>query len=393
MKRVLKVLAALALLVPTLGALVATGVTWTLKRNSRRAAEDQMSKVERAWESIAPQLEADEALWAHDPLVLSHPGDDAAAFMAPHFQWEDNAAKAQPAPVLPPPLMDKLKTGAGFWPENISAGDLEGVDLDWMAQLGRFGVWDLEGEGPLKDRPVYMSDDPIPRFSDAFLFAKARLAQGLARGDARPAGEEVRALARLCWSTERFIGAAVGVSLLTIERRGFEEAKRRNQSVEGWAPRSRDDVEALRRLLAVGAAPLHLLAGPTMAKPELTVGRCASIYDGLLVASLLRDFLSDELSEEYAARKALLDASPCRLRRMRAAWAIPRPADPRTVEASAFCNWKREGECPVSGIKWFPLLRSTVGTLTIPSPEKLLMLHPNPDGGAPLAGTVDGGFP
>jgi hypothetical protein len=313
--------------------LVVVGGGWVLSRTAWAKADEQRERVDADWKQFRVAIEADEARWKADPLLAPHDGPDAAPLLHHWVGFE----KEPHGPPLPPAAMDALRGWGADWVKHTDELDVAGVDLAWMATLHTFGFWDLESEGPLKSRPLMVLTEPSVEVGSLLALAKARLGQGLKQGDPRAAAREVRELARLCFTTEQLIGSMIGIALLAVERRAHEEAVARHQDVDGWTPISEDEQRSLRRALWVAAAPTSFLAGPELAAVRLPVGECAGLREGLGSALMLHEFARDHEAARYATLGAALEASGCRLRRVRAAWANPSSVEALTSGGNVFC--------------------------------------------------------
>jgi hypothetical protein len=206
--------------------------------------------------------------------------------------------------------------------EHFETLDMTGVDTSWVKQLGQAGYWDVESApSPLADRPVSLGE-PEPVFTDLVAVGRAHLVAGLLSGDARGAGRDVRQLARLCFTSERIPGAITAIALLGLERRARDAAAQRGLPTDGWDPVSEDDQRALKRLLVAGSLPytLHAVGAGARWVPPLS---CSGAEEVLVADLYMRGFLKSELRHRYAELTQAIETSPCRWRRLRAAWASP----------------------------------------------------------------------
>lgn len=357
MSKVVKVLGGILVLLGAAG-LIALSVLGHKGRTARREVERVLRED---WARFEPRIVSDQARWTAEPLVGPHPGADAAPFLSGYVRWEEDRRDSP----IPAALSEQLRT----WDDDFAHVDdaaVEELDLGWLSQLPKYGFWDLESAGsPLERAAFELWTEPLPRFADVANVAKARLLQGLKRGDARAAAAEVRELARLCLTTEVLIGNMTAVALIGHERRAHEEAVKRGQPVEGWTPFSQADQQALKRALWAAPAPVQLLATAPLAGQSLRVGRCAGLREGIGVAFSLRRFMGEELPGRYAELTEALAKSDCRLRRPRVAWSDPQAKGALPDRGSAVCTGS-PGEpvvnCPVPDVVvHLPFVRGFIG--------------------------------
>ena len=143
MSRLLKIAVGIAVgLVLVLVGIALVG-TWQVAGVAREKMEQVQAGLATDGKNFEPQVLADEARWKNDPLLTPHPGGDAANVLFAHLRWDkDNAP-----PPLPTELTEALRTAGSEWAKKADAFDVSAIDSRWMAELGAFGFWDLEGEG------------------------------------------------------------------------------------------------------------------------------------------------------------------------------------------------------------------------------------------------------
>jgi len=357
--RLLKIAAGLLLL---LALLVGAG-GWFVANTARTKLDDARARLASDWKAFEPRVVADEARWKADPLFAPHPGGDAAPVLFAHVRFEKDG-KPPPVPVE---LTEALKAAGADWAKRSADFEVSAIDTAWMAQLGSFGWWDVEGQGtPLERRTFEVMTEPLPVFTDLQAFAKVRLLQGLQSGSLVEAGKEVRELARLCLTNETLVGAMVGTALLGIERRAHEEAASRGLDLTGWTPISEADQASLRNLLWAAQARHTLLAPEPLANRPFAVGECTSLREGVGQALFLRGYLGDDLPERYASLAKTLETSSCRLRRARLAWSSTGPAAGELpVKGSTLCLQEpgvEPTDCAVpDGVMHLPFARAFIG--------------------------------
>lgn len=246
---------------------------------------------------------------------------DAGPVIGPRIRWVRRGAGAIELAALSGGAIDRgLRDRVDDdWPH--AAPELwRDLDFGWMGQLAELDLWDLE------QNSVSDPDDlvgPEPDVADLTTWAKLRLARGLHEGTLPAAVAEVEDLARLCFTTERLSPQLAGLALLSFVYRAQRQA---------GGPPPAPDLGRIRRAL-YGARAFARLETPPGDGPtfdQLRVGRCAALHDGAWVALLARPSLREPRSAEYRRLEDLLARSPeCRLRSLRARWALPDDATPR----------------------------------------------------------------
>jgi hypothetical protein len=305
-----------------------------LSHEKRQASEDALLAK---WARVEPRVKADTERWKDDPLLQPRDGGDAAPLLFAHIRWEKNLTGLA-APV-PEALKKKMASYDGGWPEHVEELELADVDTSWLSGLSTAGYFDLEGPGsPLEKAPLDLLNGALPNFIDVQNVAKVHLAKGLKAGDARPAARDVRELARLSLTTEILIGDMIGVALLGIENRVRDEAIRRGQDVSGWTAYSQEQRMALRRVIWASAAPYMMTATGSLAAWEPAIGRCTGLAEAGGMAHYMRSYGDGVFADRYAAIGSALERSPCRLRRLRAAWRANDPSGRMPDDGSALCQ-------------------------------------------------------
>ena len=317
LRRALVTLAAVLGCALLFGVVLASGCSGAFAVGAENKRLEAEQKLAREWTTVRELVAADEARWADDPLFAASAGGDASQLIMAHIRWESSDAGAP----VPAALSAMLKSG-GDWPHNFSELDVSQIDTGWLTELGAFGFFDIEAAGsPVERTPWKPSYEPIPYFVDLQTLAKVHLTRGLQRGDARAAARDVREAARLCLTTEVFVGEMMGVALLGIERRAYEQAMLQGHDVSNWTPITDPERLTLRRVLFAARAPYVLLATGDLAAKTPRVGQCMALRDELGHAHEARGDSEPVVPERYAALTRALEAAPCRLRRPRAAWA------------------------------------------------------------------------
>lgn len=315
---------------------VAGGTLLVREGETKFQATQQQLAAE--WARWATEIEADEARWRDDPLIAPADGGDASSLLFAHVRW-DRLDAGLASPEVPAALVKQFKEWGADWPTHAGEAGVELLDFKWMADLPSYGYWDLEPLGGALDAvPFSPLTEPIPQFVDLLDIARARLSQGLASGHPVEAAMEVRALARLALSSEQLVGMMVGVGLLHVEHRAWEEAMTRGLDVTGWEPISEADQQRLKRIVWAANAPVSLAGNGPMIDARVNVGRCSALREGLGGAHFLRGYLQRRFAKRYEALTHALEESPCRLRRQRAVWNHPGAAGELPVSTAAFCT-------------------------------------------------------
>lgn len=344
-----------------------------------RAIREAQAELATRQRTFAAAVMADQRRWAGDPLFAPRDGGDAAALLFQHVAFEGRAA---PQP-LPAEVVAGLKDAGADWPR--ATLDVSSLDLGWMAQLAGFGFWDVEGpQTPLSGRPFEGMTEPIPRFTDVLAFSKARLLKGLASGDVQAALDDVHELSRLCLTTELLVGDMVAVALLGLERQAAEEAARRGLDLGGRQVMTEADQQSLKRALWVAPASTALLAPTTPLDPRFPlVGRCSAERE-LASALLLRPWAEPLLPERYRQLGDQLAQSPCRLRRLRAAWQTTGEGE-LPLSGAALCDATAGGgSCDVPDfVTRLPFVRPAVGAVLVSTATTDWFRLYDGDGGAP----------
>jgi hypothetical protein len=154
------------------------------------------------------------------------------------------------------------------WWNSLSQEEIDLIKKEWLSdpdkmptgddsiltELMAYDHWDTSSSGVYADylstpakQPIFSA--PIPNLVDLQYLIKLRLARGIREGDMLPALKEARHLARLCQGQESLIATMIGVALLSIERKAYQEAV--DQGIldkESWNPILEDDCKLARTL-------------------------------------------------------------------------------------------------------------------------------------------------
>lgn len=355
MKRALVVFAMLMVVLVVAEAGIAG---WALFEGTR-ALDAERSRFAADQVRFRDQVMADQRRWAADPLFAPRDGGDASALLLQHVGWDQRPPPEQ----LPAEVSAALRDAGEAWltrPIDVSA-----VDTRWMRELSAFAIWDLEAPGtPLHGTPFRSFEDDYPDFWHLTNLAKVRALQGLASGEPGPAIDDVTELARLSLTNERLISNMMGTALLGLARKTADEAATRGQDAGRARVFSEEEVRSLRATLWVSTSASSLLGSPAGIAPDFPlVGECAAQFE-LAGALTLRQYVKPVLPERYRELEEALQKSPCRVTRLRAAWATSGVGE-LPLGGAAFCESSivsTETSCHVPDVVvHLPFVRQAVG--------------------------------
>jgi len=333
----MKIIVALVLLA-VLGILVMIGGGAVITRQLRSEREATQQARAAGLATIVPRYRADQAALKDHWLFATVDGPDASSVLQARVPFRPGPDLPGTPLGVPADVVTALRTRGADWASSAAPLDLTALDLGWLAELPRFGVWDVEAEGsPMNVRPFHWTTVPVPEFVGLFPVQKARLLQGLARGDLPAAFAETRALARLCASTELYLGAVVAATMVKIEGQFIEALQARGIDPGVPEPTTSTLAEQLTRAAWAAPAAFQLLPPVEGLEDDVIVARCAGLAEGLGSADFLRPLLGHQQKDRYARLDALLTSSPCRLKSLRAAWR-ERVARPSHEALAAFCH-------------------------------------------------------
>ncbi len=271
--------------------------------------------------TIVPRYRADQKALKEHWLFATVDGPDASSVLQARVPFRPGPDLSSRTLGVPADVVDALKTRSVEWASSASPLDLTGLDLGWLAELPRFGVWDLEAKGsPMNILRTNWPDQRFPDFSVLFPVQKARLLQGLARGDLPAAFAETRSLARLCASTELYVGTVAAAAMVKVEGQFIEALQARG--IDPGVPEPATVALGEQLIRATWAAPAAFQVLPFIEglEDDVVVARCAGLSEGLGSADFMRPMLGDQEAARYARLDALLTSSRCRLKNLRAAW-------------------------------------------------------------------------
>jgi hypothetical protein len=113
--------------------------------------------------------------------------------------------------------------------------------------------------------------------------------------------KDVRTLATLCMQSQEIVLMMIGTSILDRESTAFAYLQTNNRAPSDWTVLSAEEVKRLKRLIWSGTA-LSKLSTPKkhhsiITSEEFSIGRCASIREGLKQNTHLKDTIE---TEQYA---------------------------------------------------------------------------------------------
>jgi hypothetical protein len=328
-------------------------------------------------------------------------GGDASVVLCPRAGWRGRGVDQAGDPGVPTALVAQVKDWGPDWATHAVDVDLTGVDLAWMKELPRYDHWDLEAEGsPLNTPPWRWHDAPIPDFVPLQAAAKVRLLQGIRAGAPAEAVAEVRALARLCASTEMLIGEMIAAALMGIERKARLAAGAQGLDLTAWPTITEEEVQQVQRTLWGAVAffqPIALETGATTPVADaIQVGRCAALLEGGANTHFLGQFLGARYDERTRVIGDAIARSPCRLKNLRRVWNGTDGEGQLVADDELFCTVSMEGGgerppgCDALGaILWLPWTKAAIGEtlLSIASPGYLQKYAEAPESAPPPTST------
>lgn len=225
----------------------AISVAWFLVEADRRIESKRRALVTELPKLLAND-EAQVVALLKDPLFSPPRGVDAGPLLNDRLGWSD----AEHGDLVPEKCKATLRQAGAEWP-TLTRDQLDGCDVGWLPELGRFGRWSLNS-GHRED----MASGPrtefgIPNLGELQDGAKLHL---LLAVDADAAAHDVRHLARLVITHEYMFSTMIGFALLSIEEKAWEHSGKR------WSapPLTRADREFLRLHLFTAVFALSSLA-------------------------------------------------------------------------------------------------------------------------------------
>jgi hypothetical protein len=171
------------------------------------------------------------------PNALTQGANDAAAFMNSQIDYSKPLDNPPGLLHLPDAFLERIRSYGAAWPEKVTAADLQGLDVSWLAQLQQYDSWSVTSSGPLADYPV--GDPlyaPLPTYDSLIVRAKLRYALALARGDVGQASAEVLHLAELMRGQGLWISELMAIQLYRIDGEARAAASSVGMDVASWTP-------------------------------------------------------------------------------------------------------------------------------------------------------------
>lgn len=366
-------------------ALAVLGGVLYLRHRVDQSAAARRAAMEKGFATWHAEVVKDHQWLAGLDFFKPAAGPDAGAFLNPRLPWNGpdrvlakwNASLPKDASslALPQAASDGLRKGD--WLEADRAL-WEKLDFAWMGQLSAYGFWDVEQASPWSvGEPFERFEAPMPQLMNLLSWSKLRLAKGLSDGAPAQAGAEVRALARLCFSTEMLLGEMIAVAMLGLEDEARVRAAAKGLPVDGWTTLDEPSRKRIKRALWALPAYVSLDTPEAHAKDidTLVIGRCAALNEATVFAIGLRPLLLDSRRADFERVGRNLEiAKECRLTTLRTAWAAPDdPArDPLLGDKACLMGGSPSVECRFSQLlNWLPGGRRFTGEvmLSVASPE------------------------
>ena len=379
-----KVLRVLLVLVVLFGLLVLGGVLF-LRHRVDQEADARRATMEKGFATWHAEVLKDHQWLAGLDFFRPVSGPDAGPFLNPRIPWSGpervlakwtaSLPKDTPSLKLDPAATDGLRKGD--WLEADPAL-YEKLDFGWMGLLAGYGFWDVEKASPWTvGEPFERIEAPLPTVMHLLSWAKLRLAKGMKEGQPAQSGAEVRALARLCFSTEMLLGEMVAVAMLGLEDEARARAAAKGLPVDRWTTLDEPSRKRIKRALWVIPAYVALDTPEAHGRDveAIKVGRCAALNESTLFALALRPLLRDSRTADFERVGRNLElAKECRLSSLRAAWAAPDdPArDPLLGEKACLMGGAPSADCRLTRmVHWLPGARRFTGEvmLSVASPE------------------------
>jgi hypothetical protein len=181
---------------------------------------------------------------------------DAGVVLNPYIQLDDGAHPAEKNVWWNTLSKEQINAIKSKW--SSSPEELPTQDDSILTSLLEYDHWDPNSSGSYATylstkSNTYLLNQPIPNLVNLQYLAKSRLARGLRESDILPALKEVRHLARLSQGHESIIDSMIGVALLSIERKAYEEAVHKGiLGKDEWSAISEADCKLARKLVFAG---------------------------------------------------------------------------------------------------------------------------------------------
>ncbi|MHB8876064.1 MAG: hypothetical protein ACYC8T_20430 [Myxococcaceae bacterium] len=216
--------------------------------------------------AIAPKFVAAAERLSHEPFFsVERPDKDAGPFLNSRVPWDEAGQSTVADLSLDATLLQKIEDWGAGWASHTDDGEVAALDTSWMAKLHEYGRWQVgEASHSRSKAATRVGAYPFPEYRTLRAWAKVRLLQGLASGDAEPAAGDVRQLAWLCFTHENLLAAMNALGILRLESDAYEAFVKAGAQPRGWVPMSSETISDLRK-----ACWTATYLGSPMVAPEL----------------------------------------------------------------------------------------------------------------------------
>ena len=352
------------------------------------ARADVRDQLHEHLAELQPRVQTDQAWAAGLEVLQTDPaGADAGVYLNPRLGWSGDQAAIdrycadhpcqRSELAVPDAVRDLIKSPD--WLQRAAAVDWNQIDLEWLRRLHTYKTWNIERNSPIALVEQYeFPMAPVPDYQALMQWSRLRLLRAVVDGNVDAAVSDTRQLARLCYSTENLLGAAVAAAILGLEERLATVELPAN----AWRTLplfTQQDARRLRGLFFVGPAFIWRDApeSAVQAWQSFVVGRCAALAEVLgdeLYA--FRPLLRRSEPEMDARLTRLLAASEgqCRLERLRAQWPDIAASDAMADGPRLWCRHlsrdtlpppTEKASCPTALLRFVPGARTAVADLLL----------------------------
>jgi hypothetical protein len=236
------------------------------------------------------------------------------------------------------------------------------AELSWMADLGKYDYWPSGGESPR-----WLS------------WGKLRFDKGVSSGKVKEAFREVRELARLAGTTQRWEDATAMVQLLRLEREAYDFLSSRGKPPPGVKPYEKAALEQATRVIGSAGDFFdfrwpHLTVVSVYGDLTYRIGLCSGLDGRAGFQRELASFLGRYYPERFRILGQVFDKTEghCRSQAAKRAWSDRALASEGRVfvpkaAAEAAARWRPYRRVPILG--WYLGLR--LAELGLPRPQIL----------------------
>ncbi len=264
--------------------------------------------VETAATAAVESFCADQGVLCALPFFQPRPGSrNAGPLMTATLGWEPRIGdpRRYPGSLQLPRELEKRFSVSGFMElSDKELSDTAAADTSFLTKLADFDRWELVGgNGPLTaEAPHNAPFAALPAFSQLTLAARLHLRRAVKNGKLVQAASEVRHAARLAFTTETLVGQSTGASLLTIEWRAFDWARRHKLPTTGWTPLDEATLERVNRVVIAAPAffsPMATDATSARAKACDQVTQCAALTEVVAVNAGMESIFREPWGARY----------------------------------------------------------------------------------------------